>query len=216
MQPTRKSWPKWVIPIAAALAGLAVGTLATYLLLQPRTHSARTPPVDRGSPTPSSPEPSPAGTAGGLDLDIPPSGFLTFGREIEFPEGEDDAVSIVAIGPYDRLSGAFGEVVFGQDHTLPEGLDFNFEISSTAAAEALFENIRDILVTEVVVSGDRLVGTVRNHFGEVITGPVGVEVACLDQSGRPLAVVEGFLAKNDRGRRLARSQPEMPHRRGAS
>lgn len=67
-----------MLPATLGVSGLAVGAIVTYLLVRPTAPEPDPSPAHVQSPSPSqAAPPSPAGTIGGLEVDIPPSGFLT-------------------------------------------------------------------------------------------------------------------------------------------
>jgi hypothetical protein len=92
---------------------------------------------------------------------------------------------------------AFGYLYFG-DVNLPEGTTFDLatEYEPAGASIEEFENTRDLEVTEVSLVENRIVGLLRNQYGETITGPISIEVACFDPQGQMLGPEDSYADRD--------------------
>jgi hypothetical protein len=59
-----------------------------------------------------------------------------------------------------------------------------------------FENILAVDVTEVSVSTQRVTGTISNPHDAEVSGPVSIDMACLDDSGTLMAVTGAFADRD--------------------
>ncbi len=79
---------------------------------------------------------------------------------------------------------------------LPEDTAFELEVDGVPAGEEQFENQRDLEVVEAAYVDGRVVGTLNNGYGETLTGPFSVQLACFDQSGALLDADRSFTQKD--------------------
>jgi hypothetical protein len=86
---------------------------------------------------------------------------------------------------------AFGYVFF-HDAKLPADAGFHFKLTSTAPADAQFENIRDLIVAESHGVQDSVLGTFRNAYPVKVTGPIEVTAACFSAAGKLLYIASDF------------------------
>jgi hypothetical protein len=93
-----------------------------------------------------------------------------------------------------------GEISFGyvyfNDVRLPANARFRFNVTSTAPADAQFENIRDLIVLESHRIQERVLGTLRNGYPVRVTGPIEASVACFSAAGKLLYTPNDFTAQD--------------------
>lgn len=92
---------------------------------------------------------------------------------------------------------AFGYLYFSGD--LPDGA--TFDVTATASDDADFFSAVDLPIVEsnrvAGTYGDSVVGIVRNDTSATVAGPVGVALACFDDTGTTLAAVTLGFADGD-------------------
>lgn len=89
-----------------------------------------------------------------------------------------------------------GEISYGyvyfNDAKLPANARYRFNLTSTAPADAQFENKRDLIVVESHRVQDSILGTLRNGYPVKVTGPIGVAVACFSSAGKLLYIASDY------------------------
>lgn len=91
-----------------------------------------------------------------------------------------------------------GEITIGyvyfENGKLPPGSTVEFQLDGTPQDQDEYENIRDVVISEVNFTGRSFVGKLRNPYQERVTGPTDVEVTCFNSSGVPIAQYSDFAA----------------------
>lgn len=97
---------------------------------------------------------------------------------------------------------AFGYIYF-QDPSasIPPGGKVSIQLGSTPASQDAYENIRELKVenTNLTVgeSGKQILGQAVDQYHYRISGPIGVDVACFDKTGRVLDVDSDFASPDN-------------------
>lgn len=86
---------------------------------------------------------------------------------------------------------SIGYIYFG-GVDLQSDTTFQITLSGKQPSQQKFENIRDLNFIEAVYLDGRIVGTLKNGYDETLTGPFGVELACLDADGALLSTSQAF------------------------
>lgn len=93
--------------------------------------------------------------------------------------------NVVEAGSYD-----IGYVYFdGAD--LPADATFEFKVSYEEPG-GQFVSALDLTFVEATFLGDRIVGELKNEHDDTVTGPIGIEVVCLDSNGALLSEESGY------------------------
>jgi hypothetical protein len=100
-----------------------------------------------------------------------------------------------------------GEIAFGYIYfqnfnlAIPPGGKVSVQLGSTAASQDAYENIRELKVENTNLTGGefgkQILGQAVDQYRYRISGPIGVDVACFDKTGRVLDVDSDFASPDN-------------------
>jgi hypothetical protein len=100
--------------------------------------------------------------------------------------GEDQGLQPTVVEPG---AIAFGYVYFGFD--VQGASSFELSVDGTELDDAFF-GPGDLAIVEYNRTGDAIIGILRNDSEEEVTGPIGVDLLCLDEAGTPVETTRTY------------------------
>jgi len=91
---------------------------------------------------------------------------------------------------------ALGYVYFKMDAAAPADATYKFTFETSPADKSSY-NASSLQTTEVVHTGDNIVGTGVNSNDVPVVGPVSADVYCFDSAGNPSATVRAYANESD-------------------